>query len=87
MRFAEKRRKPVNIGLGAIFVGNRCRWTSDSNGVEEVRQGLFVTLQNKLKKTVKVLFYVMGFGVLRRQTAETCNTGGVFQDPFCVQFT
>jgi hypothetical protein len=46
------------------------------------RQGLFVTLKNKLQKNVKVLFSVMGFGVLRRQTAETCNTGGVFQDPF-----
>jgi hypothetical protein len=51
------------------------------------RQGLFVTLKNKLQKNVKVLFSVMGFGVLRRQTAETCNTGGVFQDPTCSQFT
>jgi hypothetical protein len=47
-----------------------------------VRQGLLVTLQNKLQKSVKVLFSVTGFGVLRRQTAETCNTGGVFQDPY-----
>jgi hypothetical protein len=52
-----------------------------------VRQELLVTLQNKLQKSVKVLFSVTGFGVLRRQTAETCNTGGVFQDPACVQFT
>jgi hypothetical protein len=52
-----------------------------------VRQALFVTLQNKLQKSVKVLFSVMGFGVLRRQTAETCNTGGVFQDPACMQNT
>jgi hypothetical protein len=51
------------------------------------RQGLFVTLKNKLQKNVKVLFPVTGFGVLRRQTAETCNTGGVFQDPTCLQFT
>jgi iron-sulfur cluster repair protein YtfE (RIC family) len=73
-----KRKKAVRIH------GNR---TSDFNGVAAVRQGLFVTLKNKLQKSVKVLFPVMGFGVSRSQTAETCNTGGVFQDPVCVQFT
>jgi hypothetical protein len=41
---------------------------------------LFVILKNKLQKSVKVLFPVMGFAVLRSQIAETCNTGGVFQD-------
>jgi hypothetical protein len=46
-----------------------------------IRLVLLVTLKNKLQKSVKVLFSVMGFGVLRRQTAETCTTGGVFQDP------
>ncbi|WP_230150868.1 hypothetical protein [Pseudomonas brassicacearum] len=61
--------------------------TSDFNGATAVRQGLFVTLKNKLQKSVKLLFPVMVFGVSRRQTAETCNTGGVFQDPDCVQFT
>ncbi|CAI8981366.1 hypothetical protein EMIT0P201_60027 [Pseudomonas chlororaphis] len=34
-----------------------------------------------------MLFPVTGFGVLRSQTAETCNTGGVSQDSFCVHFT
>jgi hypothetical protein len=52
-----------------------------------IRLVLLVILKNKLQKNVKVLFSVMGFGVLRRQTAETCNTGGVSQDPVCVQFT
>ncbi len=66
------------------FHGDR---TSDFNGAMVVRQGLFVTLKNKLQKNVKVLFPVIVFGVSRRQTAETCNTGGVFQDPDCVQFT
>ncbi|MDR6959108.1 iron-sulfur cluster repair protein YtfE (RIC family) [Pseudomonas brassicacearum] len=61
--------------------------TSDFNGAMAQRQGLFVTLKNKLQKNVKVLFPVIVFGVSRRQTAETCNTGGVFQDPDCVQFT
>jgi hypothetical protein len=46
---------------------------------------LLVILKNKLQKNVKVLFSVTRFGVLRRQTAETCNTGGVFQDPFVLQ--
>src|SRR3546814_15023575 len=55
--------------------------TSDFNGATAQRQGLFVTLKNKLQKSVKVLFPVMCFGVSRSQTAETCNTGGVFQDP------
>ncbi|WPN62474.1 hypothetical protein QMK47_23560 [Pseudomonas sp. P9_35] len=61
--------------------------TSDFNGATAVRQALFVTLKNKFQKSVKVLFPVMVFGVSRSQTAETCNTGGVFQDPDCVQFT
>ncbi|CAI8875014.1 conserved hypothetical protein [Pseudomonas sp. IT-194MI4] len=52
-----------------------------------VRQVLLVILKNKLQKNVKVLFSVMCFGVLRRQTAETCNTGGVFQDSVWVAIT
>jgi hypothetical protein len=47
---------------------------------------LFVILKNKLQKSVKVLFSVMGFAVLRSQIAETCTTGGVFQDSFCGVF-
>jgi hypothetical protein len=62
----------------AHFHGDR---TSDFNGATAQRQALFVTLKNKLQKSVKVLFPVMCFGVSRSQTAETCNTGGVFQDP------
>jgi hypothetical protein len=58
----------------AMWVGP----TSDFNGAGGWRQALFVPLSNKLQKTVKVLFIVMGFAVSRRQTAETCNTGGVF---------
>jgi hypothetical protein len=58
----------------AVQVG----WTSDCNGAWGWRQALFVTSSNKLRKTVKVLFIVMCFAVSRRQTAETCNTGGVF---------
>jgi hypothetical protein len=71
-------------GIGSRIQGDR---TSDFNGAGAVRQGLFVTLKNKLQKSVKVLFPVIVFGVSRSQTAETCNTGGVFQDPDCVQFT
>jgi hypothetical protein len=47
---------------------------------------LFVILKNKLQKSVKVLFPVMGFAVLRRQIAETCTTGGVFPDSLCGVF-
>jgi hypothetical protein len=66
-RFGQK-----NIVLGRIGM------TSDCNGACRWRQALIVPLSNKLQKTVKVLFIVMGFAVSRRQTAETCNTGGVF---------
>jgi hypothetical protein len=58
----------------AVQVG----WTSDFNGAWGARQALFVTSSNKLQKTVKGLFIVRGFAVSRHQTAETCNTGGVF---------
>ncbi|CAI8768971.1 hypothetical protein EMIT0P291_160144 [Pseudomonas sp. IT-P291] len=61
--------------------GVRCRLTYDCKRVMAVRQVLLVILKNKLQKSVKVLFSVTRFGVLRRQTAETCNTGGVSQDP------
>ena len=63
----------VVVALRSTSPGGR---TSECNGAGGGRQALFVEPIKKRREAEKVLFSVIQIGVLKKQTAEPCSTGG-----------